>query len=411
MIKKHKKKIHTLIIFVLVILMLHTNILSNFVWTLPELFSDFKMPINWLECHSLGVNLITTESIDCGTGKNISQFNYGYAFLSIPYNQILDIFYRQYLPYIVIFLFIYLTTKIINPNNKLEVILLYLALLNPSSMLLIERLQLDCFIYIAAIITVYNRFYFINWFLIIYLALIKIYPIAILINIFVENKKRNFKKIFLLIIFLTTITIIYLSINKEFYLYTINNMMPGKAGYHFLYSLNSLPKIFEYFFGIKYQILLIIFYSSFIFLTIKFYKKIVSDTNYLDKELYTKTSKLFLIGGFLNLFLFTLASNFFYKEIFLILLIPYILCIKNKYNNKIFKILIYIFIARYGYLFLYAFININDGITFNDSQRIFSNKFLIVITLKSLLDFILVSIITSILYLKTKLYILDKLKN
>jgi len=187
--------------------------------------------------------------------------------------------------------------------------------------------------------------------------------------------------------------------------------MSGKAGYHFLYSLNSLPKIFKYFFDIKYQILLIIFYSFFIFLTIKFYKKIVSDTNYLDKDLYTKASKLFLIGGFLNLFLFTLASNFFYKEIFLILLIPYILSMKNKYNNKIFKILIYIFIARYGYLFLYAFININDGITFNDSQRIFSDKFLIVITLKSLLDFILVSIITSILYLKTKLYILDKLKN
>jgi hypothetical protein len=369
------------------------------------------MPINWLECHSLGINLITTESIDCGTGKNISQFNYGYVFLSTPYNQILDIFYRQYLPYILIFLFIYLTTKIINPNNKLEVILLYLALLNPSSMLLIERLQLDCLIYIAAIIAVYNRFYLINWFFIIYLALIKIYPIAILINIFIENKKRNFKKIFLIIIFLTTITFIYLSINKEFYLYMINNMMPGKAGYHFLYSLNSLPKIFKYFFDIKYQILLIIFYSSFIFLTIKFYKKIVSDTNYLDKDLYTKASKLFLIGGFLNLFLFTLASNFFYKEIFLILLIPYILSMKNKYNNKIFKILIYIFIARYGYLFLYAFININDGITFNDSQRIFSDKFLIVITLKSLLDFILVSIITSILYLKTKLYILDKLKN
>ena len=48
----------------------------------------------------------------------------------------------------------------------------------------------------------------------------------------------------------------------------LNNMLPGKAGYHFLYSLNSLPKILKYVFGIKYQILLLIFYSLFIFLVI-----------------------------------------------------------------------------------------------------------------------------------------------
>jgi len=45
---------------------------------------DFKGPINWLECHSLEFNLITLESVDCGLGERIGQFNYGYAFLNIP---------------------------------------------------------------------------------------------------------------------------------------------------------------------------------------------------------------------------------------------------------------------------------------------------------------------------------------
>ena len=320
MIGRFKNIFHTLVIFILIISLLYSNILSNFVWTFPEFFMDLKGPIHWLECHSLGFNLITHENIDCLTEKNMGQFDYGYAFLSIPYNETLGIFYRRYLPWILIFLFIYLTLIIVNPKNKQEIFLLYLALLNPSTMLLIERMQLDCLFYIAIIFTVYNRFYFINWFLGIYFALIKIYPIAILINIFVENKNRSPKKILLIILFLATVLFIYLFINREFYLFMFNVGLPGKAGYHFLYSLNAIPKIFTYVFAIKYHILLLIFYSLFIFLAIKVYKKIDSSNYSLTKEIYTHDSKLFLIGGYFNLFLFILVSSYAYKEIYLILL-------------------------------------------------------------------------------------------
>ena len=407
---RFKNIFHTLIIFILITSLLYSKILSNFIWTLPELFLDLKKPIDWLECHSLGFNLITLENVDCGTEKKFGQFNYGYAFLSIPYNETLGIFYRTYLPWISIFLFIYLTLIIIDPKNKPEIVLIYLALLNPSTMLLIERMQLDCLFYIAIIFTVFNRFYFINWFLGVYFALIKIYPIAILINIFVENKNRSPKKIFIIILFLAAVFFIYVFINRESYLFMLNNMLPGKAGYHFLYSLNAIPKIFAYVFGIKYQILLLIFYSLFIFTTIKLYKKIDSNNYNLNKEMYTNESKLFLIGGYFNLFLFILVSSYAYKEIFLILLIPFILNIKNRYQDKIFNILIYIFVIRYCYLFLYAYINVHDGITFIDNQRIFANKFLLAIFFKAVLDFALMSIVSAILYMKTKIYILDKFK-
>lgn len=414
-----KNIFHSLLIFLLVALLLHSKILFNFVWVGPDLFGDFKMPLNWLECHSLGFNLITIENIDCGTGKKITQFNYGYIFLSTPYNNTLGTFYRVYLPWILIISFIYLTLKIINPKNKLEIVLVYLALLNPSTLLLIERMQLDCLFYIAIIFTIYNRFYFVNWFLGFYFALIKFYPIAFFITIFVENKNRSIKKILIIIVSLTIIFSIYLYINREFYLFMLNNMLPGKAGYHFLYSLNAIPKIFKYVFHIKYQFLLLIFYSCFIFTTIKIYKKINLENTlwqkkgnyYLNKVIYTNDSKLFLIGGYFSIFLFVLVSSYAYKEIFLILLIPLILNIKNNYSDKIFTILIYVFIFRYCYLFLYAYININDGITFIDGQRIFSTKFLIVIFFKAALDFALMSIVTAILFLKTKIYILDKFKN
>lgn len=372
---------------------------------------DFKGPINWLECHSLGFNLITLESVDCGLGERIGQFNYGYAFLNIPYNDFLGILYRTYLPWIFIFLFIFFSVAIFSPKNKSETFLLYLALLNPSTMLLIERMQLDCLFYLAIIFAVYNRYYFIHWFLGIYFALIKFYPIAILISIFVEEKDRSLKFIFFIIFFLSCLFFSYLFLNKEYYLFMANNMLPGKAGYHFLYSLNSLPKILTYSFAIKYQILLILFYSLFIFITIKNYKKLSIDQNFILNELYTDKSKLYLIAGYFNLFLFTLVSSYAYKEIYLILFIPYILHIKEKYNNKIFNILIYILIVRYIYLFLYAYINVHDEITFIDGQRVFSYKFLITIFFKAILDFILVSFTTAILFLKTKLYIIDKINN
>jgi hypothetical protein len=185
----------------------------------------------------------------------------------------------------------------------------------------------------------------------------------------------------------------------------LNNLNNGGAGYHFLFSLNAIPKIFKYIFGLNYLILLFVIYSSFIFVSIKFYKNVNLAKEYFKEEIFTYESRLFIVGGYLTLFIFIFSSNYFYKEVFLILLIPYILNIKNKNQNKLFNILIYIFIIKYFYSFIYAYININDGITYDDGQRIFSNKFIIAIFLKSILDFILMSFIATLLYIKTKIYI------
>ena len=399
-----KNFLHTITIFILIIILLQSKILSNFVWVLPELFADFEAPINWLECHNLEFNLLTLDRIDCGTGKNIGQFNYGYIFLYTPYNEFLDTFYRNYLPWILIFLFTYSTVTIIKPKNQIETFLLYLALLNPSTLLLLERMQLDCLFYLAIIFVIFNRYYFINWFFGIYFAFIKFYPIALLISIFLENKKRSLKKIFIILFSLSIIFFVFLFFHLDEYNFMINNMLPGKAGYHFLYSLNSIPKIFKYIFGIKYQILLLIFYSLFIFFVFKLVKRINFLESILEENLYSNESKLFMISGYFNLFLFILVSSYVYKEIYLILFIPFILRMKN-HNIKFFKVLIYIYVTRYLFLFLYSFININDGITFAEGKRIFSNYFLITIFVKSVLDFILMTFIVSLLYIKTRSYL------
>tara|TARA_B100000900_G_C20599688_1_gene725005 strand:+ start:4255 stop:5490 length:1236 start_codon:yes stop_codon:yes gene_type:complete len=404
-----KNFLHTIIIFFIIIILFQSEILSDFIWALPDPFGDFKAPINWLECHNLGFNLLTLDKIDCGNGKNIGQFNYGYIFLYTPYNEALDFFYRNYLPWILVFLFIFFTTIIIKPKNKIETLLLYLALLNPSTLLFLERMQIDCLFYLAIILVIFNRYYFINWALGIYFALIKFYPIALLISIFIENKERSFKKIIIIFFSLSVIFLTILFFHFDEYNFMINNMLPGKPGYHFLYSLNSLPKIFKYIFEIKYQILLLIFYSLFIFFVVKLVKKMNSFETLINNSLFSNESKLFTISGFFNLFLFILVSSYVYKEVYLILFIPFILKMKNN-KIRIFEIIIYIYIARYLYIFLYSFINVNDGISFEDGKRIFSEYFLITIFIKSILDFILMIFMVSLLYIKTRLYIHHLLK-
>ena len=398
-----KNILHLIFLFFFTLFLIHSNIIQNF-----RLFGDYFTTIRWLECNSLGINLFSEGGhLDCEDGDKI---NYGYAFLSIPYNDTLSIFYEIYLPYILIFLFIYLTVKIINPNSKLEVFLLYLAILNPSTIFLFQRLNLDCVVFIVAIIIVLNRLYFVNWFLGIYLALIKVYPIILLVSIFIENKERSIQKIFSILLIIGMFSIIYLYIYKEFYIFFSQNFNYVGTGYHFLFSLNSIPKILKYVFDFNYIFLLFIFYSLFIILNIKFYKKIDSENNYLKNEIYTYESKFFIVGGYLTLFIFMVSSNYFYKEVFLILLIPYIFKIRNTYQSKLFNILIFIFIIKYLYSFIYAYINLNDGNYYINGQRIFSNQFLITIFLKSLIDYMLMIIVSILLFIKTKIYINDKFK-
>ena len=398
--------INSILIFFLSIILINSNLVSNFYWQGSSLFGDFNSVINWLECNAIGVDLYTKASLICN-GKQVSLFNYGHAILILPWSQTLDIFYRDFLPYILIFIFIFLTIKIIKPTGKVEVILLFLCLMNPSTLFAYDRLNMDLLVYILAITICFNRIYFINWFLTLFISFVKIYPATLFINVFLEDQKRTLVKICLIIILIFLSTMVYFFYFADYIMYFFSNMTSGKAGYHYLFSLNSLPKIFKYIFNINYQILLVIFYLSFILFVIKIYRNYSSSLNEKNNEIYSLNSKLFMIGGFLTLISYIIFSNWLYREIFLILMIPYVLRSRIDSKNNIFFFLIYFFIARYFFLFLYAYLNIHDGITYENSVRIFSLNFLFAILVKSIFDFIIMGLLASILFQKTKNYILN----
>ena len=99
-------------------------------------------------------------------------------------------------------------------------------------------------------------------------------------------------------------------------------------------------------------------------------------------------------------------SNWTQREVFLILLIPQFLFLSFK-ENKLSNLVIYFLILRYLFLFIYGPSNI-DSTYHIDGRRYFNQVFLITTSVKGLLDFILISLVGSIV-IKANFLILKRI--
>ena len=93
-------------------------------------------------------------------------------------------------------------------------------------------------------------------------------------------------------------------------------------------------------------------------------------------------------------FCYLVYSNYSQREVFLILLIPQFLFLNVK-ENKLSSLILFFLIFRYLFLFIYGPSNI-DSTYHIDGKRYFNQVFLITTSVKALLDFILMSLIGSI---------------
>ena len=401
--KKLKIVLIVFFFFFLTIYLLNSNFLSEIIWKNPYLFGDYKIILSWLECNYLGFDVYKIDSI-----KNCPNYYrvllYGHIWLSVPFNSFLKIFYLNYLPYLTIALFLLSTVIIINPKSFTEYLLLSLCIFNPSTFLALERLGFDLFVFLFTIFVCFNRIYILNWLIIFFLTFVKIYPAFLGINIFLENIKRGFKKILIIILSITIVSFIYLYFNFDKYKLSLfeSGIDAGEAGYHYLFSIKALPKILKYVFNLNYILLLIIFYFSFIFIVYKFYKKIDENFVQITKNTFSTNGKLFILSGYISLICFITYSNYVYREIFIILMLPYIIDLYRKNITGLANLLILLILIRYFFLLPYGFFNVHDGIIYVDGVRNFSNIFLSIITIKGFFDFVLMALLCSFLFLNTK---------
>ena len=98
-----------LAMFIILVFLLNSSYIYNFIWSTDNLFQDLIMPVKWLECFKDGFDIFNSDVCAGGT------FAYGPMFLNLPINETLKIFYLEYLPYLSIFL---LTTFVVISINK-----------------------------------------------------------------------------------------------------------------------------------------------------------------------------------------------------------------------------------------------------------------------------------------------------
>lgn len=394
----------SIIFFLITLFIINNPLVGKIIWWFPELFGDLKTPIKWLECNSLGYNFYENKDAFMECAKR--EFNYGKIFFKIPYSERLSFFYINILPFLLIFFAIYFIFKIFTFQSYTSTIVLTLVILNPSSFLLFSSANIDLLIFVLLIFTALNRIYLINWLIYFFLTFVKLYPIILFLNIFFENNKRSIKKITILFVALIILSLSYLYINFPEYIYLLNNLSGAKAGYHYLFSLNSIAKILKYKFEFNYIFLLFFTYSIFFYLSIRSYKKLTLNLNKIFHQnisIYDIEFKLFIISAYLSVICFICFSNFFHREIFLIGTLPLIFKFDNLIKTFPLRFIIILYLVKLFYSYIYGYYNVNDGIIYDNDQRIFSNLFLMIITIKSLIDYMLMIIISALTLYCTKI--------
>ena len=183
---------------------------------------------------------------------------------------------------------------------------------------------------------------------------------------------------------------------KNFYIFAINDYLIDRKNnvfelLNFEYLMN-IYKIIE--FKFVNLILFIIFVISFINISLK--KKI------LKINIFEIKSKLFMIGSTILITAYFLHPNLYYREIFIILLIPLLISMHETYKG-IFTYAIYFLLVKYLLDFM---VIISDNNLFNsDMVTGLINIFL------PLMDFVFVSFIFSLYlifnYILLNFYSLD----
>ena len=388
------------IIFLILIFLLNTSYIYNFIWPTENLFQDLIMPVKWLECFKDGFDIFKSDVCAGGT------FAYGPIFLNLPINDFLKIFYLKYLPYLSIFLLTTFVVTSINKKTFVSMLIIFFCMFNPSTLLLLQRMNIDLIIFLLLVFFSFNRIYFINWLLIFFLTFSKIYPAVSGIVLFFENKKRSLKRNLTIIFVMTLLSLFYLYFNFEDYVNFLNGLSANKAGYHYLFSLNAIPKIFKYSLGLNYILSLTLVYLFF-FYSINKIIKILSKENFGKIDYFSFEFKLFLLGSFISLLSFIFFSNYFHREVFLIMTIPFLVVLKYLTKIKYIKYFIYFIIFKYFYLFIYAYVNINDSLIHENGIRVFSDYFIFTILIKSILDFAHMAILASLTLISLKKFVKD----
>ena len=317
-----------------------------------SLFADWTVILNANNCLEKGYDVYLNNPCDHWNRKHV----YGEILLKIPFIKTFPKFYYLYFPILASLIFLYvLVYSIFNLKNKKEWILLSFFILSVPVLLVIERNNIDLLIFIFMFfISKYNHL-FLNHLLIIFSSISKIYPIVLFTIFFFEN---NFKKIIKNLLFLLGMFLIISLFQIESLLKIFDNKEQFTGYGYGLYEFSILGlvkflKVLDVNFNgdnynwLKY-VYVVIFVILPLFLFNYFYSSkintIFQDFNF--KEKYIFENNFYLLSSTVILLNYIIFSNFVYREIFFLGLLPAILLHKSK-SNKIMNFYLYLLTFKF----------------------------------------------------------------
>ena len=295
-------------------------------------FGDTQTLFLAAECHKAGFDVFISE---CLSEYGIpGGHDYGRSLLYLPIidEKFKTIFLLTF-GSILISSLVFVVFKLIKPKSIYENIICLTLIFNPTTLLLFERLNLDLLIFLSLVLIVFlRRKYIFKLFVKFLLFSFKYYPLIFVINFFTENdlKFRNkFFYAFLLLLISSTLIFFYLDDLK----YVISDFETVGRNIKYSYSINSFSRIIDHFnlidknFIKPILILILLIFSTILYII--FNQKIKSP---LEKErhFYYPRAKLFLISTNLLLILYLFFNNNYFREVFFIGIVPYLLIVSNE---------------------------------------------------------------------------------
>jgi len=230
-----------------------------------HVFLDWATPIKLAICYKSGFNVFYPSSC-----LNYP-FNYGNILLYIPFFKSLEKFYFFYVPIAICFLFIFSIVSLIKPKNFFEYLLLILIIFAPSSLLVIERGNNDMLIFLFIILIVYFNSSTLNFLILTLASLAKYYPLALIVNFFIE-KKRSVKQIIITLLLFTMTLGFFFYFTGESLELIQNKMKINSPTWGNQFSIRGLSLVLKKLEHFDYSTVLFISYIFFIFSSIVSFK-------------------------------------------------------------------------------------------------------------------------------------------
>ena len=306
-----------------------------------HVFPDWAAMIKLNICYNkFGINVFYNNS--CVSGF----LDYGNIFLFFPYFKSLEKFYFFYFPILIVIIFIFLIVSLIQPKTIFNYFLLILILFSPSTLLIIERANFDMLIFLLIVLIAFSNSSFLNFIIITFASLLKYYPLVLIVNFFIE-KVRSTKKILLILSLFTIVVLFLFYLTGESWGLIQHKMQDFDPPWGNQFSVKALAIISKNWKNYEYPVILLISYIFFIFVTIIFFLAF-KKTRFINKvNIYFFEEKLFILGANLVVAVYLISHNIHYREIFIILLFPFLMKLDKSIDNKIFKYLIYFITLRY----------------------------------------------------------------